>query len=46
MVLMNLYAGQQRRNRHRELLMNVGRGKKRGRCMETVTWKLSLPYAK
>ena len=26
--------------------MNVGKGKKRGRCMETVTWKLSLPYAK
>ena len=26
--------------------MNMGRGEKRVRCMETVTWKLTLPYVK
>ena len=27
-------------------LMNIGRGEKRVRCMERVTWKLTLPYVK
>ena len=26
-------------------LMDMGRGE-RGRCMERVTWKLTLPYVK
>ena len=26
--------------------MNMGRGEERVRCMETVTWKLTLPYVK
>ena len=25
-------------------LMDMGRGKKRVRCMERVIWKLTLPY--
>ena len=27
-------------------LMNMGRGEERVRCMERVTWKLTLPYIK
>ena len=27
-------------------LMDVGRGEERVRCMERVTWKLTLPYLK
>ena len=27
-------------------LMDIGRAKERVRCMERVTWKLTLPYAK
>ena len=27
-------------------LMDTGRGKKRVRCMERITWKLTLPYVK
>jgi len=26
--------------------MNMGKGEERGRCMERVTWKLTLPYVK
>jgi len=26
--------------------MDMGRGEERVRCMETVTWKLTLPYVK
>ena len=49
MVTMNLFAGQQWRNRHRE--QNYGHGgcegrKQQLRCMERVTWKLALPYVK
>ena len=43
MVLKNLFTGQQWRNRHRE--QTYGHGK-RVRCMERVTWKLTLPYVK
>ena len=27
-------------------LMDMGRGKERVRCMERITWKLTLPYIK
>ena len=27
-------------------LMDMGRGEERVRCMEGVTWKLTLPYVK
>ena len=27
-------------------LMDMGRGEERVRCMERVTWKLTLPYEK
>ena len=43
MVLKNLFAGQKRRNRHRE--ENYAHGEK-VRYMERVTWKLPLPYVK
>ena len=46
MVLKNLFAGQQWRNRHKEQTMDMGRGEERVRCMERVTWKLTLPYVK
>ena len=45
MVLMNLFARQQWRNRHRE--PTYGHGKREGevRCMGRV-WKFILPYVK
>ena len=43
MVWMNLFAGRQWRNRHRE--QTYGHGE-RVRCMERVTWKLTLPNVK
>ena len=46
MVLKNLFSGQQWRNRLENRLMDMGRGEERGRCMERVTWKLTLPYVK
>ena len=46
MILMTLFSGQQWRNRHREQTMDMGRGEERVRCMERVTWKLTLPYVK
>ena len=46
MVLKNLLTGQQRRNRQENRLMDMGKGKERVRCMERVTWKLTLPYVK
>ena len=45
MVLMNLFIGQQWRNRENRLI-DMGRGEERVRCMERVTWKLILPYVK
>ena len=27
-------------------LMDIGKGEERVRCMERVTWKLTLPYIK
>ena len=47
MVLKNLFTGQQWRNRHREQTYGHSRkGEERVRCMERVTWKLTLPYVK
>ena len=48
MVLMNLFAGQQWRNRYREQTYgHGGRGSgERVRGMERVTWKLTIPYVK
>ena len=43
MVLMNLFPGEQWRNR--EQTYGHSRGK-RMRCMKRVTWKLTLPYVK
>ena len=44
MVLKNVFTGQQWRNRHREQTYGHGGGEERVRCMERVTWKLTLPY--
>ena len=47
MVLKNLFTEQQWRNRHREQTYGHSRkGEERVRCMERVTWKLTLPYVK
>ena len=46
MVLMNVFAGQQWRNGNREQTYEHGQGEERGRCIERVTCKLTLPYAK
>ena len=48
MVLMNLFAGQQWGNRHREQTYGhgLGEGDEREKCMVRVTWKLTLPYVK
>ena len=45
MVLKNLFKGQQWINIENRL-MDMGRGEERVRCMETVTWKRTLPYVK
>ena len=45
MALMNLFAGQQWRNRHREQTRVEGR-RGRGRCMDRVTWKFTMLYVK
>ena len=42
---MNLFAGQQWRNRYREQPWAEGR-RERVRGMEKVTWKFTMPYAK
>ena len=45
MALMNLFSGQQWRNRHRE--QPYGHEEKgEGGCMERVTWKFTIPYLK
>ena len=48
MVTMNLFAGQQWRNRHREQTYGHGGEERRekARGMERVTWKLTIPYVK
>ena len=45
MVLMNLFAGQQWRNGHREQTYGHGGGEGgEMRYTERVTWKLTIPY--
>ena len=46
MVLKNLFTGQQWKTDIETRLMDMGRGEKRVRCMERITWKLTLPYVK
>ena len=46
MVLNNLFTGQQWRKRHREQTYGHGERGREVRCMERVTWKLTLPYVK
>ena len=43
---MNLFAGQQWRNREQTYGHGVEGTEEKVRCMERVTWKLTLPYAK
>ena len=45
MVLKNLFIGQQWRNIEGRL-MDMESGEERVRCMERVTWKLTLPSVK
>ena len=45
MALKNLFTGQQWRNIENRI-MDMGREEERVRCMEIVTWKLTLPYVK
>ena len=45
MVLKNSFTGQQSRNKENRLT-DIGREEERVRCMERVTWKLTLPYVK
>ena len=45
-VLKNILTGQQWRNRHRQHTCGHGERGERVRCMERVTWKLTLPYVK
>ena len=44
-VLKNLFAEEQWRNRENRL-MDMARGEERVKCMQTVTWKLILPFVK
>lgn len=44
MALMNLFSGQQGRNRHREQTMDTTGGEEgEGRCKETEAWELPPP---
>ena len=46
MVLKNFLQGSSGETDMENRLMDMGRGKERVRCMEKVTWKLTLPYVK
>ena len=46
MTLKNLFTGSNGETDIENRLMDIGRGEERVRCMERVTWKLTLPYAK
>ena len=46
MILKNLSAEKQWRNRHKEQTYGHRKGEERVRCMERVTWKLILPNVK
>ena len=45
-VLKNLFRGSNGETDIENRLMDMGRGKEKVRCMERVTWKLTLPYVK
>ena len=46
MVLKNSFIGQQVEKDIENRLMDMGRGEERVRCMERVTWEVTLPYVK
>jgi len=46
MVLKNLLADNNGESDTENRLMDMGRGEERVKCMERVTWKLTLPYVK
>ena len=46
MVPKNSFVGQQWRNRHKEQTYGHREGEEKVRCVERVTWKLSLLYVK
>ena len=46
MVLKNLFTGSNGETDIEKRLMDMRRGEERVRCMEGVTWKLTLPYVK
>ena len=46
MVLKNLLQGSNGETDIENRLMDMGTGEERVRCMERVTWKLTLPYVK
>ena len=46
MVLRNLLQGSNGETDIENRLTDIGRGEERVRCMERVTWKLTLPYVK
>ena len=46
MVVKNLLAGHHGETDIENRLVDMGRGEKKVRCMERITWKLTLPYVK
>ena len=46
MVMKNLFTGSKGETDVEKRLMGMGRGEEGVRCMERVTWKLTLPYVK
>ena len=46
MILKNLFTGSNGETNIEYRLMDMERGEERVRCMETVTWKFTLPYVK
>ena len=46
MLLKNLFTGLNGETDRENRLKDMGRGEERVRCMERVTWKLTLAYVK
>ena len=46
MLLKNLFTGLNGETDRENRFMDMNRGEERVRCMERVTWKLTLPYVK
>ena len=46
MILKNYLQGSNGETDIENRLMDMGRGEERVRCMERITWKLTLPYVK